>query len=244
MEYSKHPLALKTAVFSFVFIVAVFCCYGGNADAQEPKTDKTFTDEIKAQREKEKASAKAWDDARRTRSENFGKLPDDVPAELKLKYDQAFDAYRSSIIKLNRIYLSHQVAFDTTGDIRRLYEYSDAFDVGQRQLAEWRSSIADVFAAELADKYFIRELILDMIDRDYSKELYDGLLPLANAMWEHGGELDKDTLTQIGKIAFAENDYDWLRRLGGDWKRVRLSSRLMLTSLKRCPNREIAGRLK
>lgn len=187
------------------------------ATAQELAPSKTFTEEIQAQREKETASAKAWDEARRTRSEKFGKLPDDVPPELKLKFDQAFEAYRASIIKLNRVYLSHQVAFEPTGDVRRLYEFSDALDLGQRQLAQWRSTIADIFAVELADKYFLRELMLDMIVRDASKELYDGLLPLARALWDHG-DPDVELIEQIGKVAYAENDYDLAEKA---WQRLK-----------------------
>jgi cyclophilin family peptidyl-prolyl cis-trans isomerase len=170
------------------------------------QSGKTFTDEIRAMREQELQSARMLDEVRRSRSENFGKIPEDVPEPLKTEYSSALDTYRVSVGRLNRLFLEHNLSRDSTDDIRRLYAFSDALDSGQKSLVDWRTKIAEVFSSSLADKFFMRELILDMLEREFEKERFDGMLPIVSALWIHEPDLNETVLSQMAAVAVAEND--------------------------------------
>jgi cyclophilin family peptidyl-prolyl cis-trans isomerase len=179
-------------------------------NASSPDKDKsgTYTEELRKKRQQELDIARSLDAIHQNRSEKFGTIPDKTPPELKQAYEASFHAYRGSVGALRRIYWQHQVAWSGNEDLERMQAFSDVLEASQLALNDWRSNIAKVYAAKPSEAQFVREMMVEMLDRDCSKDLYDGLLPIAQALIANERELTNKAYEEIGYVGYANHDFD------------------------------------
>ncbi len=168
----------------------------------------TYTEVIRKKQLRELEEERSRIAIRQNRSEKFGTIPESTSPDLKQAFDKSFREYRDALGPLSKIYWQHQVAWDGSKDVERLAAYCDALEASHRALSDWRSNMAKVYAAQPKEGHFVLEMMIEMLDRDCPKDLYDGLLPIAKALFENATDLSDNAYEEIGYVGFANHDFD------------------------------------
>jgi cyclophilin family peptidyl-prolyl cis-trans isomerase len=180
-----------------------------NAQSTETSSESTtYTEQIRKKQLRELDEQMSLSAIHQNRSEKFGTIPESTPPDLKQAFDKSFRDYRNSIGLLTKIYWQHQVAWDGSKDVERLAAYGDAHEASHQALNEWRSNMAKVYAAQPKEGHFVLEMMIEMLERDCPKDLYDGLLPIAKTLFENASDLSEKAYEEIGYVGFANHDFD------------------------------------
>ncbi len=207
-------MSRRTSIILWVVVGLAITFAGPNrltiaqTDASPPASEGTYTEELRRKQQQELDAARSLDAIQKNRSEKFGTIPDSTPSELRQAYDAAFEAYRNSVGKLRRLYWQHQIAWDGNEDFKRMQAFSDSLEASQLALNDWRRSIAKVYDAQPSEAQFVREMMIEMLDRDCSQDLYDGLLPIAQSLIANERELTTKAYEEMGYVGYANHDFD------------------------------------
>jgi peptidylprolyl isomerase len=203
-----------------VFSVSI-TCLAPIARAQPSRADesaRTYTEELKQQFENAIRQERSEHELFENRVKNFGVLPANVPDELRVKYDSAFSEFRNALRKLQLTQLQHQIAWSTENDQERLEQFSLELHETQMRLNVWRELIAQVYVADTENASKFSEMIVEMIQRDAARDMYEGLEPMARAFLDRQQDLPASLLESIGYIGYANNDHDLAEAA---WARLR-----------------------
>ncbi len=221
-------LAAK-AVYRFALLVYVGLAISISTRrvlAQNPKPDasaRTYTEELKQNFDDAIRRERSANQMLDIRAKNFGVLPASIPETLQKKYDAAFHAFRDSLTKLQLTYLRHQVAWSAEGDRDRLEQYSRELNETQTRLSAWREAIAEVYSADTENASRLTEMIIEMIQRDTARDMYEGLGPMASVFLARKEDIPAPLLESIGYIGYANNDHDLAEAA---WSRLRQTDKV------------------
>jgi cyclophilin family peptidyl-prolyl cis-trans isomerase len=191
------------------------------SQAQTPKDDKTaktYTEELRQQFENAIRQEHSEHELFENRAKSFGVWPANVPDELRTKYDLAFSDFRNALLKLQLTQLQHHVAWSTDRDQERLEQYSLDLYETQSRLNVWRQAIAEVYLADKDSTSKFSEMIVEMIQRDTARDMYEGLEPMAQAFLDRQQDIPASLLESIGYIGYANNNHDLAEAA---WSRLR-----------------------
>jgi peptidylprolyl isomerase len=183
-------------------------------------TGKTYTEELRQQYADAINQERTAQQILANRDRNFGVLTSDFPESWRAKYMAAFEAFREAVGKMQQVFLKHQVAWTQEGDRARLEEYSQRLNEAQAQLDAWRKVTADVFTFNPQAAENLSEMMIEMIERDVDRDIYEGLVPIAQALIDHQADRPTDLLEAIGYVGYANNDHDLAERAWNRWKEI------------------------
>ena len=225
---ANRRLSLRKSHATFAERMATFVVFGiviaisaGHAQAQASKVDvssKTYTEELKQQFDDAIRQERSANQMIEIRAKNFGVLSANTSEALRTKYDSAFNAFRISLSKLQMIYLGHQVAWSSERDRERLEQYGLELNETQTRLDAWRGAIAEVYSADRESTSSLAAIIVEMIQRDADRDMYEGLQPMARAYLDRQKDIPAPLLESIGYIGYAINDHDLAEAA---WSRLR-----------------------
>ncbi len=206
-----------------VFAVAI-ACFNLPAHAQSSKSDhsvKTYTEELKQHFENTIRQERSEHELFENREKSFGVLPANIPDGLRSKYDAAFAEFRNALRKLQLTQLQHEIAWTAEQDQKRLEQYSQELHETQLRLNAWRALIAEVYLADTDKTSTFSEMIIEMVQRDVARDMYEGLVPMARAFFDRQQDIPAPLLEAIGYIGYANNEHDLAEAA---WSRLQQSN--------------------
>jgi cyclophilin family peptidyl-prolyl cis-trans isomerase len=152
----------------------------------------------------------------------YGRLPDDVDAEVRATFDAKVTKVRDGIKSVRRAITNYSFSGnDGPNDVRLARLFSPTIDQTNVAVNDWTNYMADLYASDPQKYADLGRSLYHSIQRDATRDSVDHLTKAARAIFENPpSALDPKFLNAIGYIGYATNDFDLARKAWDQYKKT------------------------